>query len=372
MDVAALLGPPELPVPSLAAMLGVSEASVTGVDEVEYDLMALTTGSRWRVGVDTAHGHRCYVVKVARTFARSPILAMIPPALRDEAIRALPWQIEPDVYRSELHRHMPAGSRLPACHGVVDLDDASAAIWMEFVQHDTSVWDAARHGAAARLLGRLAASSSVADIADDIGHPAGPGQARMYWSGRLMDQFVRSYLDGTAWDDPVIARHVDARFRERMMRFIDGVPALFDEIESLPLLSSHGDACPNNLLAADGGFVVIDWAFFARGRMGFDLSQLVISEIELRQRPTERLADVQQVCLPAYRQGLADGGVSVSMAELERAHHIQLAVAHVVSAIPLDLLTPAVEADRVPGSALDRLTADRVAMIGHMLDNIEI
>ncbi|AZG43719.1 hypothetical protein D7316_00288 [Gordonia insulae] len=372
MDVAALLGPAGLPVPSLESMLGVPEATVTGIDEVEYDLMALTTGGRWRVGVKTPQGHRCYVVKVARSFALSPILAMIPPDLRDAAIRELPWRIEPDVYRSALHRHMPHGSRLPECHAVVDLDENSAAIWLEFVAHDRSAWTAQRYRDAARLLGRLAASQSIADIADGIGHPGGPGQARMYWAGRLADEFVRSYVDGTAWDDPVVSRHVDAGFRERMSRFIDGAPALLDEIESLPLLSAHGDACPNNLLACDHEFVIIDWAFFSRGRMGFDLSQLVISEIELRKTSPGRLAETQRVCLPAYRAGLVDGGVNVPAAELERAHHIQLAAAHVVSAIPLDLLAAADDADLVPGSTLDLLTADRVAMVRGMLDAIGI
>ncbi|MEE3850169.1 hypothetical protein VZC37_07475 [Gordonia sp. LSe1-13] len=350
----------------VAQLLGLPEITAVEVAELEYDLPALTTGSRWRVDVTTPAGSLALVVKIARDVRHSPIFDLIPADLAEAAARGLPWEIEPDVYRSELGDVVPPGMSLPRCYAVQAIDEHSAAIWIQRVDHDTA-WTTQTYADAARALGRFAASSEVGRIADRVGHPSGPHQARTYFDGRLRPQFVDLYRAGEIWSHPIVARHVTPALRARLFALIDLMPQLIDEIEALPLLSAHGDACPNNLLnIGEHEFVVIDWAFFGRSRVGFDLTQLTNSAIDLGRMPADRLPELQDVCLRHYRLGLADSGFELDLDALTRAHHIQLAAFSAVSAIPLEQL-PAEDAG---DPALDALMHERMGALDHMLGSV--
>ena len=57
------------------------------------------------------------------------------------------------------------------------------------------------------------------------------------------------------------------------------------EADSLPSVLSHGDACPNNLLAGpDGDFVMIDFGFLGAAPVAFDLSQLLVGDVQIGRR----------------------------------------------------------------------------------------
>lgn len=368
MSTRTALGAADVDDATLASWLGADQIADCRVAEIEYDLDAMTTGGRWWVTGTAIRGGEAaafrVVVKLIQSLSRSPIFAYIPESHRELALATIPWQIEPNVYRTP--PTLPDGLRLPQVLGVVDIDEDAAAVWMEAVEHDASPWTLPRVEAAAEALGRLAASTTLTALADDIGNRAGPHQARAYWEGRLSVQFAAAYRDDGLWEHPVLARNVDASLRRRLLALLDLVPALIDEIEALPLLVAHGDACPNNLLvesAEPPRFCLIDWGFFARGRMGFDLSQLVMSEIDLGRRPAADLPDLQVAALRGFSRGLADAGFTVPPPELARAHAIQLAIASGVSAVPLEQLGR-------DAAVLDPLVRERMITLDHILTGV--
>lgn len=199
----------------------------------------------------------------------------------------------------------------------------------------------------------------------DLTHPAGPQQARVYFEKRLSDQFVSTYEEGGVWHHPAVAAHFDEALRTRLMSLIAAAPDLIDEIEKLPLLNAHGDAAPQNLLVVPDGFCVIDWCFWCRAALGFDLSQLVFSEIDLDRSDASTFRDVQATSLAGYRAGLAESGVEIGEAELKRAHTIQLAIAHGISSVPLERL------DDEP-SAVEASVRARATVLRHVLDDLGI
>ena len=101
-----------------------------------------------------------FFVKVVQSWSRSPLFEMVPEDIRDVAAASVPWRTEPLVYRSDLAARLPDGLLMPAAHGVFDLDDASASIWLEEVAAPPApvTWDLDRFRHAAGLLGRVAAN----------------------------------------------------------------------------------------------------------------------------------------------------------------------------------------------------------------------
>lgn len=352
----------------LAAMIGADEIVGSSARPIDYELETMTTGGRFWVEGDArfADGERPFrlVVKVAQSVTRSPIMAFIPEQFHAMTLQTLPWEVEPEVYRSHLGEVLPDGLRMPAVHAVRDLDDESAAMWIEAIE-PTFAWTASHTAPVARLLGRFAASPAVHAIADAVGHRSGPLQARVYFHGRLEGQYLAAYRDGGVFEHPIVAQHYGAGLRERLMELVAVAPGLIDEIEALPLLAAHGDACPNNLLPVDDGFAAIDWAFFGRGRLGFDLTQLVMSEIELGRTTADDLPDRQTAALDAYRDGLAEEGLEIGADALRRAHGIQAAVGIGIAAVPLERLGD-------DPATLGPLVRERARALDHLLTSIDL
>ncbi len=336
------LGPVDVDDQTLAEMLSADGIVESQVDDVDYGLTTLTTGERWWVSgtarQDGADVPFRLFVKVVQSALRSPAMADIPPQFHTMIADALPWHVEPNAYRSDLARRVPDGMRIPHAYRVAEVDDESCALWLAAVEHDESPWDLDRYRDAAAMLGRFAGSAEVAAMDHELTHPARPQQARTYFDKRLTDQFISSYEEGGVWHHPAVAAHFDDALRARLMSLIAAAPALIDEIETLPLLNAHGDAAPQNLLVVPNGFCVIDWGFWCRSALGFDLSQLVYSEVDLDRSDASAFRDIQAASLIGYREGLADEGVEIGEAELKRAHTIQLAIAHGISSVPLDRL----------------------------------
>ena len=262
------LGPADVTDEHLASMaanvLGLDPARTSLLDScaevVPYDLPAITTAGRYWVHghVTTGNGALPFrlFVKHVQSWGRSPFFALVPEEFRAMAEASVPWRTEPLVYRSDLGDRLPPGLSMPRALAVVDLDEKSAAVWLEEVEDEAVEWDLARYADAATLLGRLAVSARVAQRAGVGGHPF---HIRDYLRGRLGMQVLPMLHDEDLWRHPLVAAAFDAGLRDRLLGAADLVADHVEELAALPLATGHGDACPNNLLVRRGeeGFVLI-------------------------------------------------------------------------------------------------------------------
>lgn len=352
------------------AALGVQDAEVLSyeVQPVDYDLEALTTAGRYWVRGRARHagGEEPYAffVKVVQSWTRTPQFQMVPQHLRELAASGLPWRGEPAVYRSDLAARLPDGLLLPQVHLVVDIDDLSACFWLEAVDADPSPWDSTTFERAAYRLGRLAASRRVAPVADlgvqDV--------VRSYARGRLHGQVLPALGADALWSHPLVAEAFSPALRARLTAAVQELPAYVEELDAVPLGSAHGDACPRNLLvprSAPEDFVLIDFAFWCRAPLGFDLTQLLMGEVQLGERPAADLADLDELCLGAYAEGLAAEGGDVPRDVLARAHALLMLLFAGLTAVPVELLFGAPP----PGDA--DVLRGRAAAAEHVLDLVE-
>ncbi len=330
-----------------------------------YDIEALTTAGRYwvRGRARTPAGEQpfAFFVKVVQSWARSPYFAVVPPELREDALAQLPWQPEPLVYRSGLGERLPDGLGIPTAHAVIDIDEESAALWLEVVDTVPVAWDAELFGRAAFLLGRVAASEQLRPLAC-ICRKDSP--VRGYAAGRVAHQVLPALLDDAVWSHPLVASAFDAELRSDLRRAAGELPALVEELESLPLGTVHGDACPRNLLAQQGSsdLMLIDYGFWGTGPLGFDLGQLLIGEVQLGERPAACLPELEARCLPAYVEGLRAEGCQAGLDVVQRAHALQMLLFSGLSAIPFEHL------GKPPTTELHRIADERAQAARFMLD----
>jgi hypothetical protein len=371
---AAVLGPADVDDAVLAAMvaaqLGVDEVEVTTscAELVAYDLEALTTGGRFWVRGTARHGSTeasyAFFVKLVQSWARSPLFQFVPDGLREHALAMVPWRREPDVYRSDLGRRLPDGLRLPRAFGVHDVDEMSATVWLGVVDAEPVHWDVRRHAEAARLLGRLAAREDVAPIAE-LG--AVPQPARTYASGRVEHLVVPAVLGDEVWSHPLVAAAFDTDLRDRLRATVGRLPEMLDELDAMPVGTLHGDACTRNLLVERGhdGFVLIDFGFWGRGPFGFDLTQLILGEVQMGERPASELPELERVCLDAYVDGMRAEGTEVPERTVGRAHALLALLFTGLSAVPFEHLGEPVTDE------LLRVARERAAAARFLLDLVD-
>ena len=343
-----LLGPADLSDEALAAVvargIGVPvrvEVLTCEVEVVDYDIDALTTAGRyWVRGTaqhDDSRSTYAFFVKVVQSWTRTPQFQMVPKHLREIATAGLPWHTEPVVYRSDLGERLPTGLSMPEAHAVVDLDDESVAIWLHAVDVDARRWSIDTFRRAAYLLGRLAASPAVRPL-----NALGPSDVvRSYAAGRVEHQVLPSLRADALWQHPLVAEAFDDGLRTRILAAADAVPSVAAELGAAPLGTAHGDACPRNLLVERGSpddFVLIDFGFWCQAPLGFDLSQLLLGEIQLGERSATELPELDEVCLTAYVDGLQDAGCDVPLEVVRRAHALVMLLYCGLTAVPLEIL----------------------------------
>jgi hypothetical protein len=357
----------------VATLLGHPAADVTLLESsaeiAPYDLEALTTAGRYRVRgrAATPAGEQpfSFFVKVVQSWGRTPLFAFVPPELRELALASVPWQIEPTIYRSDLPERLPTGLSMPTAFAVNDIDDESAAIWLQDIDVVPLGWDTARCARAAYLLGRLAASPRVRPLAG-VGRNGQP-IVRGYAEGRVAGQLVPALISVEIWGHPLIAGAFDDELHARLVAAARNLGSLVDELAAAPLGAFHGDACTRNLLVerASGEFVLIDYGFWGEGPLGFDLAQLLIGEVQMGERSAAELPELEKACLTAYVEGLRAEGCEVPFEVIERAHALQMLLFAGLSAIPLEHL------DQIPTPELQRIARERADSARFILDLVD-
>ena len=371
----ALLGPADIEDHELAAFaaagLGVRHATVltSSAEVFPYDRPAITTAGRYLVTgsarTDTGEVRAfSFFVKVIHAYQRSPLRFAIPVHLRAQAAALIPWHTEADLYRSDLRDRLPHGLTIPRAVAVRDLDEDSAALWLEQVPARRVVWDAGRHARAAYLLGRLAASRAVAPLATAV---HGARTPRSYADGWLAHVVLPVLTGNDVWSHPLVRGAFDARLRYRLLTAADALPALLDELDDVPAATAHGDACTANLLVAGDrdALVMVDLGFCGKAPLGTDLGQLILGEVQTGQRQAADLPGLEAACLPAYVTGLRAEGGTAGPAQVRRIHAALLTVFAALPSIPVEHL------DDEPAPRLRRLFRGRAAIARFALDLLD-
>jgi hypothetical protein len=370
----SMLGPADVSDVELAAMvadsLGVADVEVTDchAEVAEYDIEALTTAGRYWVRGTARHAAGTssftFYVKVVQSWTRSAAFQQVPEPVREVAAASLPWRNEPLVYRSDLGARLPAGLTLPRVHAVRDLDDLSAAVWLEAVDVDPSPWPVARFDRAAYLLGRLAASPRVAPLRTlgtrDV--------VNSYLHGRVEHQVLPTLRSPELWRHPLVAEAFPDALRRRLLAAADALPELLAELGRAPLGAAHGDACPRNLLVARGApdaFVLIDFGLWNESPLGFDLSQLLLGEMQLGERPAAEVVALEGRCLESYVRGLRDEGCDVAFESVRRLHALLMLLFWGLSSVPLEL------AFGLPWTGSADVVRERARAAGFVLDLVD-
>lgn len=372
-----MLGPADVSDAALAAMVaaerGVDPGRVTlvssSVEEVAYDLPAITTAGRyWVRGTATADDGEPWpfelFVKQVQSWSRHPLFASVPDEMKELAAATVPWRTEPLAYRSDLADRLPDGLRMARSLGVFDLDELSAAVWLEKVPARTVTWDAERFARAAYLMGRFAASPRVVERAD-VGEF--PFTIQIYLDGRLENQVLPALRDDEVWEHPLVSAAFDEELHERLLRAADEAPAYVAELLALPRYAAHGDACPNNLLVVDGqdGFVLIDFGYMTPEPLGFDLGQMLVGDVQTGKIAASALGWIEDAILPAYTDGVRAEGVEMTQEAVRRAHALHLMVFSGLSTLPLEHL------GEEPTPELHAMAAERALIARFALDLLD-
>lgn len=347
MDDRSALGAADVTDAELATMvadlLGAASAQVvsSSAESFDYDIPAITTAGRYRVdGAAVVDGETrpfSFFVKHVQEWSRSPLFAEVPEEVRELARASVPWRTEGAIYESDLADHLPAGLAVPRAAAVRQIDESSYAVWLEVVPTVAVEWDLARDVEAAELLGRFAATPGVRALARAGNHDVG---VHSYVAGRLTHQVLPILRDEGIWHHPLVAGPF-LPLRQRLLAAADRVPAYVEELDRMPTLVAHGDACSNNLLVRPDrpGFTMIDFGYLAPLQVGFDLSQLLVGDVQLGRRSAADLAERDAACLAAYREGLAAAGLDLPLADVARAHALLLLIFTGLSSLPLELLS---------------------------------
>lgn len=360
----------------VASLLGSPVDDVALVDslatEVDYDLPAITTAGRsWVRGHAKVNGTEVpfgFFVKHVQSWARSPLFADVPPDIAAMAEAGVPWRTEPLVYRSDLGDRLPCGLRMPRALGVFDLDDKSAAVWLEEIETHHAPWDLPRFERAAYLLGRFAGSPRVRERALVGQHPF---TVHDYLEGRLTHQVLPLLADENVWRHPLVVGAFGDDLHDSLVDMALHAADLVDELAALPRLTAHGDACPNNLLVVEGsdtdleGFTLIDFGFMTLLPVGFDLGQLLVGDVQVGRMPSTSLAEVERMIVPAYVEGLRAEGCDIHEAVVRRAHALHLMIFVGLSTLPFEHLgapvTPKLEHAAAERAAIARFSLDLLA-----------
>ena len=367
-----VLGDDDVSDPELAELVAelwrVSSVSLldSTAETVDYDVPSILTGARtWVRGhADDGDGPRAFTLFVKRVhhWRHSPAFAFVPPEIGAWAADSVPWRAEPLIYASDLAERLPDGLTMARGLRVDEREDQTAVLWLEAVDCDPVPWTVDDSARAARALGRLSGNPRVAALA-----AIDPQRWHIesFVAGRLAHTVLPGLYDDATWRHPAVAEHF-GDLREPLEAVARHLDALAGEFTRMQHLAAHGDACPNNLLRREGdpGFTLIDFGFWRPQPVGFDLSQLLVGDIQIGRQDASDLPERAAACVAAYAAGLADEGLEVPLAEVRRGHAVSLMLFNGLPSLPADM-PPALAGD---DAAVDHWVAQRAGIARYALD----
>jgi hypothetical protein len=166
-----------------------------------------------------------------------------------------------------------------------------------------------------------------------------PWHIQYFVVGRLGHTVLPGLFDDATWEHELVAPYF-GDLRAQLTAVANHLDTLAEEFARLPHRTSHGDACPNNLLRhpSGAGFTLIDFGFWRPQPVGFDLSQLLVGDIQIARRDAADLPEVAEACLTAFAAGLAEEGAEVPDAVLRRSHAVSLMLFNGLPSLPLEHL----------------------------------
>jgi hypothetical protein len=312
----------------------------SAAETVDYDVPSILTGARtWVRGhADAGHGPRAFALFVKRVhnWRHSPAFASVPAEIAEWAAASVPWRAEPLLYASDLADRLPEGLTVPRGLRSFEHEDETAVVWIEVVDSDPVPWTYDDSVRAARLLGRLSGSPRVAPLA---AIDPQPWHIDSFVVGRLAHTVLPGLHDDATWRHPTVAEHF-GDLRDGLTAVAGRLDGLASEFAASLHLTAHGDACPNNLLrrTGDPGFTLIDFGFWRPQPVAFDLSQLLVGDIQLGRQDAGDLPERADACVQSYVAGLADEGLDVPLEQVRRGHAVSLMLFNGLPSLPTEML----------------------------------
>jgi hypothetical protein len=217
------------------------------------------------------------------------------------------WRREQLVYEQGVPApYVEAGLRAPRLLGVYEEPTGEVALWLEDVGGTPGTsWQPHRYARAARLLGRaqgrlhLEPPPEPAHLSRDFLADYLTVWNRIPW--RLLDS-------DEAWSQPLVAAHFPPGLRAAMGRLRREQDTFVNWVRTSPRTLSHLDFWASNLIDAEGGMVLLDWAFLGDGALGEDVGNLVPEAAFDLWLPAALLPEIDRLVFDGYVAGLREAG----------------------------------------------------------------